>query len=235
MKYLNQIIKSIGPVFFLLFFTVSVWAQTHNSGHLVMEIVEVEIPGMSDNPEAAMAVDMLKGSTTSLYFTPEKELLVMDMMGGMMLTRTYTDLSNDKVITLMDMMGQKFKVDMGSFSEINDSEDNVQLIVDKEDRKNILGYDCFKVTLVAQEEGMSMAMETYVTDRIQTNSSVVQGMQTNVMPGTILYMSINAQGVKMVTQAKSFDAKFDQSVFNIDMTGYQEMDLETFQRMGMGF
>ena len=235
MNILKQPIKSLSCLSFMLLFTISVMAQTHTSGHLVMEIVEAEMEGMANNPEAAMAMDMLKGSTTSLYFTPEKEMTVMDMMGGMMLSRTLTNINDDKVITFMDMMGQRFKVDMGSFSEISEEEDNTEIIVDKESRKEILGFDCYKVTVIASGGGVTMQMETYITEDIRTNSSVVQGMQTNVMPGTIMKMSINAQGVKMVTKAKSFSPDFDQSVFNFDQSGYQEMDLETFQRMGMGF
>ncbi|TVQ51351.1 MAG: hypothetical protein EA362_00455 [Saprospirales bacterium] len=219
----------------MLLFTVSVWAQNHTSGHLIMEIIEAEMEGSANNPEAAMAMDMLKGSTTSIYFTPEKEMTVMDMMGGMMLTRTLTNIKDDNIFTFMDMMGQRFKVNMGSFSEISEQEENVQIIVDKNDRKNILGFDCYKVTIVSSEGGVSMSMETYVTEDIRTNSSVVQGMQSNVMPGTIMKMSINTQGIKMVTKAKSFNPDFDKSVFDFDQSGYQEMDLETFQRMGMGF
>ena len=214
--------------------TTDLQAQVR-SGKLVMEITEVKMPGMDDNPEAAMTLEMLKGSTTTLYFSPTKELMVMDLMGGMMLNRTLTDVKENKVTTYMDMMGQKMKVDMGNLESVDEDVD-IQYTIDKNDRKKILGYDCYKVVVTSTAQGQTMSLETYITEDIQVMSSVIQGVQKNQLPGTILSMTLDAGGIYMVTEAIDFQETFDEKVFVIDDSGYNEMDLETLQRMGgMGF
>lgn len=236
MRQLTILFKVILLVSIGFYFAHNSQAQSQvTKGKLVLEIIEVDMPGMSDNPEAAMSMEMLKGSTTTLYFTPDKELVEMNMMGGMMKNRTLTDLKTNRVVSYMDMAGQKIKVDMGDFEEVDEDVD-IQTVVDKKDTRKILGYDCYKVVMSIQNQGVAMDIVTYVTEELQMESSVVQGVQKNILPGAILHMSIDGGGIKMVTEAVEFDGSFDESVFEIDEKGYREMDMEALQKMGgMGF
>nr|MBS0036627.1 hypothetical protein [Saprospiraceae bacterium] len=236
MNQLTILFKVILLVSAGFYFAHSTHAQSPvTKGQLVLEIIEVDMPGMADNPEAAMSMEMLKGSTTTHYFTSEKELVVINMMGGMMVNRTLTDLKTNRVVAYMDMAGQKIKVEMGDFEEVDEDVD-IQTVVDKSDTRKILGYDCYKVVMTIHNQGMTMDIVTYVTEKLKMASSVVQGVQKNPLPGAILYMSVEGGGIKMITEAVEFNTSFDESVFEIDDKGYREMDMETLQRMGgMGF
>ncbi|TVR82425.1 MAG: hypothetical protein EA409_05145 [Saprospirales bacterium] len=202
-------------------------------GHLKMEITEVSMQGQSGNPEMEMAMEMMKGSTMELYFNRERELSVVNMAGGMSLIRTLMDFNTNQSTMFMEMMGQKMMVDLGEVEGV-DEEIDFETQVNKNNRKNIVGFDCYEVIFTANIQGQNMQMTLYVTEDIQTRSSLIQGIQQNPFQGTPLAMEMNVMGMTMKYEAKAFNRTFDKSVFNIDKSGYREMDLEQLQRMGMG-
>jgi hypothetical protein len=65
----------------------------------------------SDNPEMAMALPMMQGSTMELYFMPDKSKIDMTM-GTFMKMNTVVDVQADKGLLLMEMMGNKTDTEM---------------------------------------------------------------------------------------------------------------------------
>lgn len=240
MNYLNLFTKCTALMIFC--FAISTGCLTAqkeiSEGHLILKITDVKMPGMdSDNPEMSMAMDMMKGGKMEIFFTEEKELVITDMMGGMAVTRSLNNYKENTSVTYMDMMGQKMKVDVGDIGNAGQDDVDMEVKSDKSDRKTIAGFDCYKVDLIMNMEGQEITITTYVTERIQMRSSVVQGIQKNPLPGMVLRMDMNVQGMVMVYEASEFNEKFDDSVFEIDDTQYKEMSMEDLQRMGggMGF
>ncbi|TVR87972.1 MAG: hypothetical protein EA411_06175 [Saprospirales bacterium] len=234
MRSLN---KFIGIFLALAFFGLSteLTAQTKiTSGHLILQATDVKMPGMQGNPEMEMAMEMLKDGSMEIYFTEDKSLSVHDMAAGMSVTKTLMDSQNDRGVMYMNMMGQKMKIDMGSISEIEDYEEDYTIEIYEDDRKEILGFDAYRVVMKVEAQGQSMEMEFYITEQIKTMASLVAQIPENPFPGTALKMSMNMMGMELTFEAVEFNEKFDTSVFDIDDSQYREMDMDALQQMGGG-
>lgn len=229
----NLFIAFLIPAIGLYFGGEAISQSKISEGHLKMEITEVSMQGQSGNPEMEMAMEMMKGSTMELFFSPEHELSVVNMAGGMSIIRTKMDFESNQSTMFMEMMGQKMMVDLGEVEGV-DEDINFETQVNKSNRRNIVGFDCYEVVFNANIEGQNMQMTLYVTEDIVTRSSLIQGVQQNPFQGTPLAMEMNVMGMTMKYEAKEFNRSFDKAVFNIDRSGYREMSLEQLQNMGMG-
>ena len=84
--------------------TQSIFGQ--DQGHISYEITEAT----SDNPQIQAQMEMMKGSTTDVYYLGDESLTVNNMMGGMINIKMKLDTEGMKMT--FDMMGQKFLIPM---------------------------------------------------------------------------------------------------------------------------
>ncbi len=227
--------KLIGFTVILLIGVVSVNAQI-SEGKVVMEMSEVS----SSDPQIAQMAEMMKGTTSTIYFQGEKSLMSMNMMGGMidMKVLSHPDGSSDM---LMNMMGQKMHIPITKAeqdrakAEAGESQPDFDIESFPTDTKTIAGFNCHKIAL-KPKEGDNISITAYVTKEIKTSANVMQNIDMKKLEGFPLEYSINTNGMTMTFTAKSVDNKVDAKVFEINTSGYTKMSLEEFTKMtgGMG-
>lgn len=206
-------------------------------GYVKMEITDVS----SDDEQMAQYLEMMKGSETEVYFDASQSLTVMNMMGGMVQIKNLLSKEGDMNM-YMDMMGQKMhipatkaemdraKAESGGDNAFGD----LEFEYDETDRKEILGFDCYKMKSVSDEEG-GMKFEAYITESIKTNAAIIQGADLSDFKGFPLEYNITMPQMTMVIQAQDFKTEVDQGVFEIKADGYTKMTFEEFKEQMSGF
>lgn len=214
-----------------------------SEGHVKMEITDI----VSSDPQIQAMADMMKGSTQEMYFTKDKGLMVMNMMGGMMKMTTVTNLVDKSGKMLYEGMGAKYLIPFSAEESEMRAKENEEKMgelnfeYDESDTKKIVGYDCFKVK-ISSDDMEEFKLEAYITDQINTDLSVLQGIEGEKLKGYPLEYIIDAGQFKMVYSATEINKTFDKEVFNINTKGAKEMSMDEFMNMmssmgggGMGF
>ncbi len=198
--------------------TLSLSAQV-SEGH-----VKYTIDMTSDNPEMAMGIAMMQGSTMEIYFKDDKSRTEMSM-GSLMTTTIISDATKKETLTLMSgMMGESAV--RGKFEENEDQpevEEDFEVTVTDE-TKDILGYTC-KKAIVTDSEGNESVF--WVTDKVTINKEG-QTMLNKRIPGFPLAMEVLANDMVMTMTAIEFDKKIkDKSLFDMKIPeGYTETTTE---------
>lgn len=219
----------------ILLFTFSIFSyaqKTLKAASVAYELTEIE----SDAPE----VQMMKGSSMNLYFNKKKQKIEMSFMGGLMEVVNITDLKTEKNTMLTNIMGQKTLVRMSKeeaeAQKAKNTKQNFEVTYDKNDKKEIVGYNCYKAVLKSKD---GSTVNAYVTDEIKTKVNFFKDMfpGLNVFP---LEYSIENAGIAMVFSAQKFETSVDSDVFKIPTEGYTEMTFAEFEKQmgnlgGLGF
>lgn len=185
----------------------------------------------SDDPNMAMALPMLEGSTLIIAYKDEKSRVEMNM-GGMMNTTTITDGKSKKMLTLISgMMG---KIATESEANEEDKQDPDDLDVEFSDEtKTILGYKC-KKAVVTDEDGNEF--ESWYTEEIQPASSDGKYINSQI-PGAALEFTIVTPQMTMTMTATDLKKSIDnpKEFFSMEIPeGYEVKTEEELERMGQG-
>jgi hypothetical protein len=208
-----------------------------DKGYIKMEITDVS----SDNEQMMAMADMFKNSFTEIYFSPEKAFTVVNMMGGMNVTKVLMDMKTNENVMLMSMMGQKIKIklDKAELDQMQGGgEQAPQINYEhfRDETKEIVGFKCHKVK-ISGDAAQGADMTLWVTDKIKTAAHVTNGIEVEALEGFPLEYVISLAGqLEMTMKATAFEKDFDKSVFEVDTTGYKEMTMDQFmeQMGGMG-
>jgi len=198
-------------------------------GYIKMEVVDVK----AENSELAAMAGMFKNSFTEVYFLPQKSLTKISMMGGMTTTTVLADEKSENNLYLMNLMGQKIKLDLTK-EELKKMQSGENAASDlkikdfKDQKREILGYSCHKAEMIVkstEEVGMTL----WVTDQIKSNAQVAQGMETEMLKGFPLAYEVSVQGqFTMNMEATKFEKDFDKTIFNVNTKGYKSMTYDEF-------
>lgn len=94
--------KKIHVLFFLVFLVASIHTTTaqkeFKEGNITFGITDIK----SDDPQVQSMMQMITGSTINVQFNDVQSLLTMDMMSGMMKTRTLVQNATKASVTLYD-------------------------------------------------------------------------------------------------------------------------------------
>jgi GLPGLI family protein len=227
---------------FFLFLTcglVSMQAQM-KEGYIKMEITEVG----SDNEQMAMQLEMLKGSQTEIYFSEDKTLTKMNMMGGMMETTSLYSMKEGKTDILMNMMGKKIHIETSDAEvdkmkkEAGDAMKDIDIKYDESDKRTILGYECTKATFSgANLQGSEVIM--YITKEIEGSVKGMQMIGSLEFEGFPLMVTIDNPQMSMTFEAVDLKKELEGGVFDINTGGFQKMSMKEFQeqigQMGASF
>ena len=219
---------------FVALFTNKTLAQ--DSGYVKFEITDFKADN-PDDPQMKMAENMIKATTTKLYFEKERALTKISSMGGMSTMKIIMDKDNNSEM-YMEMMGQKILVKMPK-DEVEkmkkeNEEKDVEYIHHKDQTKEILGYKTHLVEIKSPDQNNGK-VTLWVTEDIKTNGMVSQGMDNSEIGGFPLEYTVSVPGqFSMTTKATEFKKDFDKSVFDFDKTGYKEMSMDALQNMGGG-
>jgi GLPGLI family protein len=220
--------KNIFLSFALLFFTtISVNAQL-KEGHL-----KYKIDFSTSNAEMEPALAMMQGSTLELYFKDADTRTEMKM-GAIMTLSTITNAKTEDYLVLMSgMMGNKaVKSTLTELEETNPEKPEFEVVF-MDETKTIEGYVCKKAVLT-NEDGLDAVF--WYTEDIIVNKSGQQYLSEEI-PGFPLEFEINQGEMKMHLVATLFEKKIgakSKEIFSMDVPeGYELMTIEQLTSMGM--
>ncbi len=209
--------------------------------YIKMEITGVE----SSNPEAGAMLEMMKGTETEVFHKDGKSLTNINMMGGMVAIKNVID-KEGGMNMYFDMMGNKMhvestKLEMDKMKAENPNPlSDLDISYDKEDTKTIAGHECYKMTVKSKDpDAGGFNIAAYVTEDIQINASVIQGVDISEFAGFPLEYILDMGEAKLVVTTKELKDEIPAGTFNIDADGYTKMSMEEFMEslggMGAGF
>jgi GLPGLI family protein len=158
------------------------------------------------------AVAMLKGAEIVLFMKPDKQRFDANMI--MQNTSSIMDNKKKTMVTLMDIMGQKYLIKMNEEDVKKEQESAPQTEIKYLDEtKEIAGYKCKKAEVTIKNKGTEvMTMYVYYTEELPPTvmKPVYKGLK-----GCPLEYTLNTNGIKMKFTAKSVskeavpDTKFE--------------------------
>ncbi len=184
----------------------------------------VEMSGISDPQAQAMMQNM----KMSIFVKNEKFATEMDM--GMMKTKTIKTTDN-KFVTLMDMMGQKIKytMDEKQFEDKKLKDDSYEVTITA-DKKIIAGYNC-KKAIIKTKDGKSFF--AYFTNELSMGGKSDYNGPYNKIDGLMMEYSMEKNGATMTMSCTEINLNsISDDVFAIPTSGYTEMSLDQIMKMG---
>ena len=221
--------KHLINLFLLLVPFVAVTAQKSlEKGYVKMEITEAT----SEDPQMKMGLEMMKGSSTEIFFIKGKYKTSMNMMGGMIKMENVVDVDANKMDMLMDAMGNKMWVDtdLDEAKKNKPAQQNMEdfkVEYDKASTKEILGYKAYKAT-ITMPNNAGMSVVGWVTEEIKTDANIIQGMEDLKLDGFPLEFSVVNPQMKLTFAATEIKETVDESVFTLKTDGYKKMTMKEF-------
>jgi len=210
-------------------------------GVVTMEVTDAT----SDDQQMAMQLGMLKGATTTIYFSGDQSMTEMDIMGGMMKSRSYTNPSSNTMDMMIDAMGNKVWVSspLEEAKALQEKEGvaNAKITYDKSDTKEIMGYTAHKVNVTMPDMQAGMSISGYVTTDIKTDATVINGAEGLKIDGFPLEFTIVTPQMSVTISTTDIKKTVDEAVFTPVTEGYQKMTLDEFTKNlggmtgGLGF
>lgn len=197
-------------------------------GTLKLEIIEAT----SDNPQMAAGLEMMKGTITEVVYQNGQSVTKMNMMGGMV--EIDVKMSKDgNMDMLMNAMGNKMwiqasKTELNLAKAENDSPlADLDFDYDEDDRKEIAGFDCFKMIATAPGNE-DFKLEAYITEDIKINAAVMQGIDITDFRGFPLEYIFDAGMMKMTVSTTEYSDEVVDGAFELDTNGYTKMSYDEF-------
>lgn len=246
---------------FLFVFLVAGIQNVSAQKELKEGIITIGITDLKvDDPSAAAQVGMFRTATMNIAFNDKQSLVTGDIMGGMMKMQMLYKNNPKDMLMLIDAMGSKMmtEVKADQFKEYEDKakdmkekagqdpEFDYDVTYDKKDTKNISGYDCYKANVVInnkEAKDANLKISLYVTDAIKYPAAMIEAMKSSgglELKLTQIPLEITISGGEegkggtVTLAATKIEDSVDESIFKLDTTGYEKMDLNDLQNMGGG-
>ncbi len=216
---------------------------TLNEGVIIMELTDVN----SEDQQMAAQLEMMKGTETNYYFNEAQYLSTSNMMGGMVQMKNLFNVSDEKMTLLFDVMGQKMMVEsnkeerMKMEAEQKAALEGIEVVYDAEDTKEIMGYKCHKATIASEDGEFPMTLTMYISPEVHASNKMIQGLEGFEIEGFPMELVMDMGKMSMTYTTTEINKEFDNSVFELETSGYKKMTLEEFQEQmgamggGMGF
>lgn len=219
MKKLTQIALTA-----LLFVGITATAQTQlKKGSITYSMT---MPNVSEEMAA------MGESTITVHFDEKTQATYMSMMGGMMLMKTIVPNENKKDSKMtMEVMGMKYEItDVGDQATkankgLGDLENAKEIVYDKKDTKEIVGFKCHKATITMNDGTKSIF---YVTDAIASQTPTSQDTKVK-LSGYPLEITVQTPQGEMVMKATKFSKEIPVEAFKVG-EGFTKITMEEFQK-----
>lgn len=208
----------------LLFVGITATAQTQlKKGSVTYSMT---MPGATEEMAA------MGESTITVHFDEKTQATDMSMMGGMMLMKTIVPTGNKKDSKMtMEVMGMKYEItDVGEEASktskgLSNLDDAKEIVYDKKDTKEIVGFKCYKATITMKDETKSTF---YVTDAIAPQAPSSPEAKVK-LAGYPLEMTIQTAQGNMVMTATKFSKEIPADAFKVG-EGFTKVTMEEFQK-----
>ncbi len=230
-------------VLFLILPTIGNAQEAISEGVITMELTDVD----SEDQQMAAQLEMMKGTETNYYFNNAKYLTTSNMMGGMVKMQNLFRVSDEQLTLLFDVMGQKMMVEsskeerMEMEAEQNAALEGIEVVYDKEDTKEIMGYKCHKAMIETNEGEIPMKLIMYISPEVKASNKMIQGLQGFEIDGFPMELVMDMGKMSMTYTTTEISRDLDNSIFNLETSGYKKMTLDEFQEQmgamggGLGF
>lgn len=208
----------------LIFFVGNLSAQTTKGQ------ITYKMEFSSDNPDMAMVLPMMQGSTLKLYFAKDKSTAEMEM-GSFMKMKSVMDAKLNKGIILTEVMGQKIANNVESISDKFPAPKESDKLIKTSETKKIIGFTCTKY-VIKDKSGNGNDSTFWLTTEIKT-SLVGQEQFSNKVEGVPLEFSSIQNGMNVRFEATNFSKTFDPEIFSLKIPeGYQIKTVEEMEKLG---
>ena len=188
-------------------------------------VYSIDISGGNMPPQAK---SMMQGSTATVYVKGDKAKTEMNM--GMQTTTSFYDRKTNTSVTLMEIMGNKYK--LKPEEKKDEKKPDVKTNITSE-TKTIAGYVCKKAEVTMTDAKGAHTFNIWFTEDIPNhiNTNHENGYQFKDIKGMPLEYEIEAKnGMTMKMTATSVSKEtIDDSKFVIP-DGYKEMTAEEMQQ-----
>jgi hypothetical protein len=182
-------------------------------------------------PGAGEEMAAMGESTITVHFNDQTQATDMSMMGGMMLMKTIVPIANEKESKMtVEVMGMKYEItDAGeaaskSTNGLSNLDNAIEIVYDKSDSKEIIGFKCYKATITMNDETTSIF---YITENIAPQ---VQKADAKVkLSGYPLEMTVQTPQGDMVMKATKFSKETPDDAFKVG-EGFTKITMEEFQK-----
>lgn len=174
------------------------------------------------------ALAMLNGAESVTFIKGDKRRTDLNM--AIQSTSSFMDSKAKTIVTLMDIMGQKYLIRMNE-ADVKKEEEKAPQVTYKylDETKEIAGYKCKKAeATVKTKDGKEEVVSVYYTEEIPTSDmkAAYKGLKGFPME-FIMYQS----GMKMSFTTKSVSKEpIADSKFEIPKDGYKETTMEDLQK-----
>jgi len=189
------------------------------------------------------AIDMFSEFEMNVYFKKGKTLVESNMMGGGMNFKVLYDPENQDTLVYLEMMGNKYKTKNASLSSNADNVVITDVEIFENERKDIAGYDAYKVVSSMKVDGKEMNSVAYITEEFffdgKINTGMIQSEQALFdtedllgIKGTILEQMITTKSIigsiPVRILAAEIATTIDDKVFNINDEEYNPLPTDAF-------
>jgi len=189
------------------------------------------------------AIDMFSEFEMNVYFKKGKTLVESNMMGGGMNFKVLYDPENQDTLVYLEMMGNKYKTKNASLSSNADNVVITNVEIFENERKDIAGYDAYKVVSSMEVDGKEMNSVAYITEEFffdgKINTGMIQSEQALFdtedllgIKGTILEQMITTKSIigsiPVRILAAEIATTIDDKVFNINDEEYNPLPTDAF-------
>jgi len=184
----------------------------------------------STNPEMAMAIPMLQGSTMEMFFIPDFSRANV-LMGSFMKMNTVIDVKAKKGLMLMEMMGNKIATPMDLAKPPLQEKPNYTVVKITPETKSILGFKCDK-NILKSDDGTEITIWT--TKELKGNFKGIEQLDQFPVDGFPMEFSMDTNGMNVHYIATQFDKEVpDSGFFSLEIPeGYTIMSEEDLAKMG---
>ncbi|MCW1147519.1 hypothetical protein [Flavobacterium lacisediminis] len=208
----------------LLFVGITANAQTQlKKGSVTYNMT---MPGASEEMAA------MGESTITVHFNESMQATDMSMMGGMMLMKTIVPTENKKDSKMtMEVMGMKYEItDVGEEASktskgLSNLDDAKEIVYDKKDTKEIVGFKCYKATVTMNDDTKSTF---YVTEAIAPQAPTSADAKVK-LTGYPLEIKVQTAQGEMIMTATKFSKEIPADAFKVG-EGFTKVTMEEFQK-----
>lgn len=183
-------------------------------------------------PNASEEMAAMGESTITVHFDEKTQATDMSMMGGMMLMKTIVPTANKKDAKMtMEVMGMKYEItDVGeeavkNSNSLSNLDDAKEIVYDKKDTKEIVGFKCYKATITMNDGTKSTF---YVTEAIAPQAPASPEAKVKLV-GYPLEMTVQTAQGDMIMTATKFSKEIPADAFKVG-EGFTKVTMEEFQK-----
>ena len=187
------------------------------------------VPGLGSDEAALNELDQLselfQSGTIEWHFSKNGEAVIhnFQLMGEPFKMRDLIDKQSNTQTVLVEFLGEKiaFQKNEGELKRARELiQSGISHIVNREDRKEILGCDCVGFEGYYESEQQNINYSGYLCEDLEMVASFVQGLDFNPFQGALFEVNVGFGMAQIQYRANTMVKSADRSVFEYQIEDY---------------